>query len=171
MPVKGTDLAWLGGYMDGEGTIGLHRRSKITQRQPHWERPYILPTFCVSNTDKRLVDHSAEIIEAIIGIRPSVVVCRKAGDGFKKMWRVSIVGQRRLSILLPSLIPYLISKRRQAELLLDFCIRRPARQRHTSYERNELDLAAYHECLALNQRGAARPEGGAKSPLQLVREA
>ena len=140
MPVPQTDIAWLAGFFDGEGTISLHRANlKI------WKHPYLCPTFQAPNTDKRLIIHAADIIEQMIGVRPSITVSNKGGNGCKKAWRVRVKSQRQLAVILPILMLYLVSKGRQAELVLAFCQRRTYRQKHSWYEFKELDEAAYHE--------------------------
>ena len=160
MNVTRTDLAWLAGFMDGEGTIGLHRSN--AKSYPH---PYIRPTFQVPNTDMRLIKRVVEIIEGV-GCKASVCVSFKGGNGCKKAWRARVHAQKDLVILLPLLIPYLVSKDEQARLALEFCMRRSKRlnTKHW-YEFKAADEAAYTQCLLLNKRGDGSPRDEPKLSL------
>jgi hypothetical protein len=106
-----TDYAYLAGIIDGEGTITFSRIT--TRRNGHVYHNYS-PHLSISNTD--------------LGMIKSLK--RRFGGGLvrvappsNKLWkRGSILYFRReeMLTLLPKVIPYLTSKKRKAELLLEY---------------------------------------------------
>lgn len=151
-----TDLAWLAGFMDGEGAIGVTR---MRDRKYHNDR-YLRPHFQACNTDLRLVEEASRIVFSVTKKKPWVGLTHQQTETRKPAWTIAIHTKTVLSILLPAVIPYLVGKRRQAEIVLQVCKRRYKR----SYE---LDQIAFEECRRLNQRGvidAPRPT------LRLVKE-
>lgn len=77
--------------------------------------------------------------------------------GCKNQARVLITGLRRVKVLLPLIIPYLIGKRRQAELLLEFVNSRLASAHKADYTEIELQLANEIRGLNSNKGGNFRP--------------
>lgn len=158
-----TDIAWLAGFLDGEGTIGLSR-----QNSKNWPHPYLCPHLQAPNTDYRLIQRMVDIIEAILGKKVTVCVSNKGGDGWKRAWRVKVKAQKDLVKLLPLLMPYLVGKREQSQIVLDFCLRRNQRLSSRWYQFKDLDEGAYLQCLALNKRGEDRAEQQPPAKLSLV---
>ncbi len=165
MGVPDTDLAWLAGFLDGEGTIGF--ASTGSKNFPHM---YIRPHLQASNTDRRMLDRAADILEAITGKRSSFVVTNKKKENWRKAWRIAAHTQWELMLILPQLLPFLVGKQRQAELVLAFCKRKHGRATRHWYEHADLDQAAYWECRALNHRGN-KPLSPVAPHLALVKEA
>lgn len=168
MGAKDTDLAWLAGFLDGEGTIGISRTNAKACKTP-----YLRPHLQAPNTDHRAIDEMVRIISEVTGKRPSVCVSNKGDARWKRAWRVKVSTQWELLLLLPALLPHLRLKKRQAELALEFCKRKAARaanQNYRWYEFKDQDEAGYQECLALNARGV-RPEGAQVIALKAVKEA
>ena len=153
MDVKQTDLAWLAGFLDGEGTIGISRTNHKNQKTP-----YLRPLVQAPNTDRKAIDEMVRIIELVTGKKPSVCECNKGNENWSKAWRVKVSTQWELLLLIPAIIPYLILKKRQAELSLEFCKRKYARSTKHWYQDKDLDEAGYMECLALNARGKKQRE-------------
>ena len=146
-------LAWLGGLVDGEGTIGLHRSNA-----KRFKHPYIGPHIQIVNTDTRLLHKAADIIEGVTGKHPSLVVSNKGGNGQKRGYRLKVGTQWEAVMLLPILRPYLVGKGEQADIVLAFAKRKYARLRYQWYEHAAEDQADYAKCLALNRRGADQLE-------------
>ncbi len=145
-----TELAWLAGLIDGEGTIGVHRTNAKSQKHP-----YLRPHFQIVNTDLRLLEKARSIMTAITGRPHNLVVTNKGGNGWKVGYRIASNTQISVMLLLPLLIPYLVGKREQAELVLEFAKRRCARigSVHHWYQFKEEDEAIYLRCSQLNRRG------------------
>lgn len=114
----------------------------------------------------------AQIVEDITGVTPAIVVSNKGGDGWKKAWRCQLKSQGQIAVFLSVVTPYFVSKRRQAELVHEFCARRNARLKYKWYEFRDIDEAAYLECLSLNRRGTPAEDAKPAAPtLRLVQEA
>jgi hypothetical protein len=58
--------------------------------------------------------------------------------------------QKDVLVFLEMLLPYLIIKRRQAELVIEFCKSRLAKPNHAPYDERELEVFA--EVKRLNER-------------------
>ena len=146
-------LAWLGGLIDGEGTIGLHRANA-----KNWPRPYLCPHLQIANTDIRLLRKAAEIIEGVTG-KPShklVVTNKHRGErNWKVGYRLAVTTKWEIALLLVALRPYLVGKTEQADVVHEFCIRRHGRETpgRRGYSDLDIDEALYLRCLALNRRG------------------
>lgn len=168
MIARDTDLAWLAGFIDGEGTVGISRTNSKT-----WKHPYLRAAVQVPNTDRRAIDEMVRIIEEITGKRPSVAVSHRGNERCRMAWRVKVCTQWELLLLLPAVMPYLRLKQRQAELSIEFCKRKFGKSKRDGYrwhEFRELDEAAYQECLRLNARGT-KPREAQIVELKPVKEA
>ena len=160
------ELAWLAGIVDGEGTIGIHRTN--SKRYKH---PYLRPHFQIVNTDLRILEKARAIVTAITGRPHNLVVTNKPGNGWKCGYRIAANTQIANVLLLPMLMPYLIGKREQAELVLEFSKCRLARTGSTKhwYEFKDRDEAIYSNCLQLNRRG--EPQTQSAEVIELKRSA
>jgi hypothetical protein len=99
----------------------------------------------------------AEVCELITGKRASITLCGKTASTQKQIYRCKISTQWELAMILPLIIPYLVGKKRQAEIALDFCKRKLARTGRPWYDGKEIDVDSYNECLRLNNRGTKEP--------------
>lgn len=154
------ELAWLAGFMDGDGAIGITR---MTIKR-YCRGVYLRPHFQACSTDLRLVEEAARIIERATGKRPWVGLTHKAHGNKKQAWTFSFNTKWQLVILLPLLIPLLIGKKRQAELTLELSSRKYRRA-------HELDEMAYEECKAINLRGRQSDQNEILPKLTIVKEA
>jgi len=129
------DWSYVAGFVDGEGTITFARRRTGAGN------PMLQPRFLIGQK-------KPEVLYMIQG---------KVGDGYvllsnKGLYVYQHDGVRKLPPLLENLLPYLIIKKRQAEILLDYC-----KCRETKFgsgkglDQHCLDLDI--EMRGLNQRG------------------
>ena len=162
-----TELAWLAGIVDGEGTIGLHRTN--AKRYKH---PYLRPHFQIANTDLRILEKVRGIMTAITGRPHNLVVTNdKRPEGHKIGYRVAANTQSAMVLLLPLLMPHLVGKREQAELVLGFSSKRMSRigSVHHWYQFKDQDDAMYSRCMELNRRG--EPQAQHAEVIELKRSA
>lgn len=128
-----TDDAYLAGLIDGEGTISLRRRKRgdiIAELSLVNTSPIILDTFGVSKLyirKRRFTPNGKEVIE---------VVVQRLNDILSILKRV---------------YPFLRLKKRQAELMIEFCESRLSRGR-VKYSERELEIQ--RELHDLNRRGS-----------------
>jgi len=104
-------LSWLGGIIDGEGSITVDKRNSDC----------VAPQIMIVNTDSNLVSKVLEILDEHNISR--YIQCRQYKD-WKPTYRIYIAGFKRAQKFLTLIIPYLVSKQHRANLLLQFCNRR-----------------------------------------------
>ena len=163
-------LIWLAGLWDGEGCFGIYA-SKFSTRNRTVQYPVVS---AVVNTNPVIMQDVMSILDAL-GVVFSCHWQRRDNPRHKPWARISIGGQTQNVRFLPYIIPYLIGKRAQAELLLRFSQRRIS-VRHANPTRltqkpgggilrvtrtdgySPEDVAACAEMHRLNQRGLVPKE-------------
>lgn len=128
------NLAYIAGFLDGEGVLGLYFAKNIGRYYPILE---------VCNTNK-------EIIEFIHGLIGGGLYLEKRPDRpyCKPYHKITIKGTRHIYMILRRLFPYLIAKRKNALLLMEYCERRELSPIHT-----QRDFDIHKELKKLNKRG------------------
>jgi hypothetical protein len=133
-------LAWLGGIWDGEGTITFVLKQHIKYQ----------PTCSVVNTNKIIIDKVIHILED--NKIPHWVHFYEATKTWKRRWRVEVSGLRRTKKFLIVLMPYLVSKKQQAALMLEFVESRLKKLGiHPYYDSREQEI--FLEVRELNKKG------------------
>lgn len=127
-------LAWLAGIIDGEGSIGLH--AKVDHRGVKRE-PYYRARLRIVSADKRIVLETARIFRECVHIDVKI-----GYDGRKTSRRrphiyysINVTRLETLLIALSTLVPYLISKKEEALLLLEFLKGHKKRSPHNGNSR------------------------------------
>ena len=112
--VSDIDKSWLAGILDGEGSIGICRMMS------HRKNPTLTPRISIGNTNIKIIDHVREILKKI----PITMFLEKRQQVNNKNWKSAsviqishIVGVKKL---LDLIIPFLIGKKSQGEILLSF---------------------------------------------------
>lgn len=107
--VRSVSWDYIAGFFDGEGHIGLVERKK------HKSTSYQL-TFMICNTDKKVL----KSIRSKIGGRwvKSINISPYIGRPF--LYRIIVQKQETMKHILNKLIPLLIVKKKQAELVLEY---------------------------------------------------
>lgn len=100
-----TEAAYLAAIIDGEGTMGLYKDKR--QLRPH-------ASLSVTNTSWSLIEWLATKIEGTT----SKYSQRRPND--KDRWQFVVTGKASILRVLQLTMPYLVIKRRQAELLIEF---------------------------------------------------
>jgi hypothetical protein len=118
--VTQTDLAWLAGIWDGEGTISIRR---VVQKKA--KTPQYSPRVCVVNTDTKIISKVRSLLDSI-GVR--YYFAERDPGSFpgsnKQQWVISIDTLSHAKTFLVHIRPYLIGKSFQADCILEFCERR-----------------------------------------------
>jgi len=107
--------AYLAGLIDGEGSFVIQKTSveKIA-KSSRSRTPKYLAYFCIGMVDKAPLD----LIRDTIGCGK---VYEERVPNRRSIWRIRFAGRLKLMPFIKELLPYLIVKKRQAEVLLDFC--------------------------------------------------
>ncbi len=104
------EKAWLGGIINGEGSIFLSKVMGANYRRGFFYRPQLL----VSNTNRSLLVKIAEIIG-----EGTVQLAKKERGPWKTRWMYA-AASGVLRAVLPQILPYLVIKRAQAETMIQF---------------------------------------------------
>ncbi len=107
---KDTDIAYLAGIIDGEGSIYIGNFSC----NPTSKLPYYQTNIQVANTDKGLIDWLLKTFGGLVNTRTRK---QMPGNSRKQVYIWTATGER-LTHLCEEIIPYLICKKRQAEIML-----------------------------------------------------
>lgn len=133
------EAAYLAGIIDGDGSLTLTHRKRNAVRG--WEN--IEPHMNISNTSQSLMSHLSQMLGA-----PFYIVKDRRSRNWKQHFIISISAFVELDALLTRIIPYLIVKRRRAEIMLELVKRRLSKKPYTEEDRKLL-----REFRRLNRRG------------------
>ena len=107
-------LAWLAGFIDGEGSIGFHEH-KMSPFRPNQRTPVFVPFLQISNTHLGVLRHIAQWFpKSRIHID-----ARRARQGHLPCGLFVIAGLAVYPVL-EMLLPFLVIKKPQAEAVLEF---------------------------------------------------
>jgi hypothetical protein len=125
--------SYLAGIVDGEGclTIGAGKKGTCTNYNS---------IMLVQNTSKQLIDW----LQTNFGGK--VYLSKKETEKTKAAWMWRILKKKDIEILLLAILPYLVVKREQAKILLNF-VRLPREAN------NELRASHWQQLRILNSRG------------------
>lgn len=107
-----SDIGWLAGIWDGEGSIGMHQHSKQDGRR--------VPRCSVTNTDFAIIEEASRILK-LLGVGHFV-----QARGFSKVnWNtrkdLTVSGMKRCKTFLEAIFPYLKGyKKLKAVVILSF---------------------------------------------------
>jgi hypothetical protein len=132
MPSK-EKFIYLSGILDGEGciTVGAGKRKTCINYNP---------IVCVQNTSKPLIDW----LQLTFG--GQTYLSKKETKRTKAAWMWRITKKSKIEALLLSVLPYLLIKRNQAKLLLNFARLEPGAP-------TQLRVEIYDKLRVLNSRG------------------
>lgn len=149
---EGSLLGYIAGFIDGEGSIGFHMTKYASKnRKTKQIRPYL----SIANTNLNIL----KFIKGYLAVGGSTYQVADA-TRWRECYSLRIEGLIRLKKVLQLLAPYLILKKKQAELTLEFAEsrlrlyggnphRRPQKEPFDSrYSKRELEIV--REVRALN---------------------
>lgn len=138
--------AYIAGIIDGEGSITISRKIDKTMRAGVAYRPYVP----VTNTDRRLLDWLFETT-GLGNVRPNAI---PKNPNHKPSWRWELWSQQAHQLLL-NILPYLILKKEQAILLIEFMERVRYGVGRNGLTDDELKFQSdiYNKLVILNKRG------------------
>lgn len=128
------DLAWLAGFIDGEGCF--HFRRATGRRAGHFN--YYYPAIRISNTHTETLAVVRGILDRN-GLHHNVS-WRHPKNGYLSSWDIEARGAKRLELWLTTLIPFLRTKRAQAEDVLQFIRLRAADTSFRDYSEEEVAI-------------------------------
>jgi hypothetical protein len=114
------DIGWLAGIIDGEGNL-----QATVQEKPcgNIKRPYFEPKLRITNTDVRMIKKVSEIYvsEGLVFFYALNQVSRYKDrkPTWKDQLEITISSKKSVIKALHLVMPYLVNKRRYAELMID----------------------------------------------------
>ena len=148
-----TEKAWLAGFIDGEGYIGLtFQRKKVTKHSAASLRYH--PFLIIANTNKEVL----YFIRELIG-EGRIYVMHKSTNNKKTSYQYKLTKMDVLYEILVLLLPYLRVKGVQCQLLINYIKRRRSINPKTGRGRRgvtsftDIDEEIYQQLLLLNKRG------------------
>lgn len=135
--------AWFAALVDGEGTIGIWKEKRLGNSSGYRYRTALE----VFNTNLDLINAIASLVDGFAALK------RKEGatSRHKTSYRV-VVNRRATRSVLERIAPYLVAKRKQADLVIRFCQTVANAPVRGSRVHDVLDYL-YHENMKLNKRG------------------
>lgn len=127
----GKNLAWLAGFLEGDGSIILAKQRMGKNRVIY------TPSISLSNTDHTLIEQCSKILEDYkIG---HYFTSKKTRNGISRV--ILVKGFKRTKKLLPLIIPEMYGKKKlQAIYLLEWINSREATGNNNTYIERELEL-------------------------------
>lgn len=120
-------LGYLAGILDGEGSFSCYViKYKSNRLYGGKRRQYggITKNVMIHNTNKLIVETCRDIITEIIGEPARFKKENRLTITGKEVWYVWLSGGEQLRKFLPVITPYLVGKRKQAELMAELLSRK-----------------------------------------------
>jgi hypothetical protein len=106
------DAAWLAGFFDGEGHVGIH-----ISRDPKGMNGKQYTAHCEwANTDQEMIEKSSSIL-SVLGVHHRVTAREKTSTR-KKVWRIQISNAREIAMTCRALSSYVTGSRKRKVVLL-----------------------------------------------------
>lgn len=138
-------IVYLAGIIDGEGSIRIELEKGKKRQRPDYYRLRL----SVSNTYYGLMEW---LTEHFIG---SFIKEKKRVGNLKQVYQWEIKAPKRVAQIVRLIYPYLIVKKRQAEIAFELAeIMGKTRHKYSSEERQRIRLL-YEQMRIANQRGRA----------------
>lgn len=152
--------AYLAGLIDGEGTFGIVKHKENTTRGF-----YFCPYISISNTNKNALLFIKEELGSIGNLHKTSTRKQDRGN-IKPSYKFDICKRQHIIEIIPKTLPYLIIKKDNALILLEFCRNREEKgriYRHSKKGRflkgvlqidyTESDFLLYNKLREMNRRG------------------
>lgn len=121
-------IGWIAGFFDGEGYIGLWKR---TDHRINYKDTY-RPQVTIANTDKKTIDYLSEQLK-ILNIAHFVKTNNPRNEKWRTYWTVEITGFKRLGKFVNFILDHCVTKREQVLLVKEFIDRRSLVDKNVPY--------------------------------------
>lgn len=126
--MQDTDLAWLAGIWDGEGSITMFSHTEKNGSKK------LCPTCLVVNTDISIINEVRRILEEL-ECKFVIHEFKPQKDHHKMQWRITSRNMGYIVKLLSAIGPYLKGeKKARAEILLSYCTQRMQKTERTPHK-------------------------------------
>jgi hypothetical protein len=138
-----TEAAYMAGFVDGEGTIGIHRARRKENRFGYRLQPYLV----ISNTDVPVL----EAIQQMCGNGRMLQQSNPQKPHHKMLYQIRFM-PNQIRHILPQLRPYLRVKAKQADYVIEF-LKINTSGRNKSPQQQDAELSIRDAVCGLNTRG------------------
>jgi len=145
--LKETTKAYIAGFLDGEGciTFSIGKRNKSCyadngRLKCPKDMFYLLPSIQITNTSLRTL----QFMKNEIGFGKVFMRLKKKKLSDRKIYKLTFFKQKDILKILESLLPYLILKRKQAILMIEYCKHRlrEGKGRNHNYSERDREIAS-----------------------------
>ena len=139
---------YLAGLIDGEGCFFVS--SYIKNKGPYASRCYT-PEFKISMTNEDTIAWVAEKL----GVKYSHVLANP-GKNHKDTYEIRMGSTQNIIELIPQILPFMITKKETAQVMLDFCSSRLINRKKFSYNKasySPTEIGYFHKIKELNSVG------------------
>lgn len=151
--VDSHELAWLAGCIecDGSISIGYHNRAHTGIR------PQCSITFC--NTGEVMFNRVKDVWDAI-GVKAYVrqLTRRPNRPNCKPVYQIELCSQAKCKKLLEAIYPWLMYKKPQADIMLEFINSRMSKFRRKGVRHSKRELQLIYNMRVLNHKGTSQTE-------------
>lgn len=115
---KSLDVAWLAGFLDGEGSFMMLHHTRGKQGYPYskqWK-----PAIKVASTDEPTLQEVADILDSL-GLPYHVSRRRPKNPQWSSSWMIEVFGLKRCLRWCNALLSSLRTKREEASLMKEYC--------------------------------------------------
>lgn len=128
--LRSVEAAWLAGFVDADGSVRLKKGAKNAKASQN----SLIPHVSISNTCVMTLNRIIRLLGKI-ETHSSTSEKKRVKPVHSKMRNVNVYGMKQCEPLLRCLLPYLVTKNLEAQLLLRFIERRKTRGvRNKPYE-------------------------------------
>jgi len=145
-----SELGWLGGIIDGEGTISIHRMFS------HGKNITLSPRISIPNTNIIIFSKVCSILDSLDIGRHVEKRDNKKNNKWKDCYIAQISNITGTKKFLDKMMQYFFGKKDQAELVLSFCNSRINTYENTHCKRSpytEEEKNMYFQSIELNRKG------------------
>lgn len=132
--MNNTDLAWLAGIMEGEGTFAIyHQKRKTTKEGPNGQ---LRGCISLTNTDPFLIEKAYQVFKDI-GVDFHIAEYKNKKGSTRPVFDMQTARQENVKLICEALMPYLFGeKKAKAQMLLRFVNKRIAKGK-TRYDEDD----------------------------------
>lgn len=144
-------LGYLAGMIDGEGFVGIEKKS------PSKKNLGFSPKIAIYNTNKLIIERCDQYFKDL-GLACHVMVSnpKRATTIYKPLYRIDMQGMKRVNRLLQYIIPFLAGKKQVAEIVqlyIDSRLSKPMTLSNRNRQIDAYELSLITQVKELNKRG------------------
>ena len=143
------EIGYIAGIIDGEGWLGLVNRTDRRNKKNINCQTYLM----IGNTNKKVLDWLVKITK-LGNISKPYDSEIKLSSNRKPHWLLRF-SPNDMRLLLPRIIPYLVIKKRQAEIIIEY-LNMTFKGKHRTEEEYTIIMRLYDEIKQLNRKGRSQ---------------